>query len=103
MKPSASESSTIGSMFSAWQASSAVSQRAHLRARVAGGELLVERRQRRAGGLGLATPARGQLAFVVGLGVVRHGLAVPQHPQLARHRAAALRGREYAAGSSKRQ
>ena len=51
-----SEPSTIGSMLSDSQASSAVSQRPHLRARVAGGELLVERRQRRAGRLGLAPP-----------------------------------------------
>ena len=59
--------------------------RAHLRARVTGVELLAQRGQRAPGGLGLGSPARRQLPLVVGLGVVRHGLAVPQHPQLRRH------------------
>src|SRR5215813_12353895 len=52
-------------------------ERAQLRARVAGRELQRELGQRDARGLGLAPSAWRELALLIGLGVVRNGLAVP--------------------------
>ena len=60
---------------------------ADLRARVAGVELQPEPGERRARGERLSFAAGRQLSLVIGLGVVRHGLAVPEQPELGRHRA----------------
>ena len=59
--------------------------RAHLRARVDGGELDAEARERRAGRTRLALAASGQLPLGVGLGVVRNGLPVAEEPELLGH------------------
>ena len=61
--------------------------RAHLRARVAGVERGAEAGERGARGEGLSLAAGRQLSLRIGLGVVRHGLAVPEQPELGRHRA----------------
>jgi hypothetical protein len=57
------------------------------RARVARGELQPEPRQRLARRRRLALAPRGQLPLEIGLGLVWHGLAVPEEPELLlRHR-----------------
>ncbi len=66
---------------------------AHLRARVDGGELDAQAREGGAGGGRLALAARGQLALVVGLRVVRDGLPVAEEPELLGHIAEPNRGR----------
>ncbi len=60
-------------------------ERAHLRTGVDRGELDPEPREPGAGGDRLPLPARGQLPLVVGLRVVRDGLAVPEEPELPGH------------------
>jgi hypothetical protein len=83
-------------------------QRSHLGAGVDGGELDPEPREPGAGRDRLPLPARGQLPLVVGLGVVRDGLAVPEEPELPGHgpqgnrRASCERARCSGPGSGRR-
>ena len=78
--PSTSRGS--GVTLSCSHASSAVLGGAHERARVTGGELQPEPRERLAGSSRLTLAARGQLAVEILLGVVRDGFTVPQEPEL---------------------
>ena len=66
---------------------------AHLRARVDRGELDAQPREGGAGGSRLALAARGQLALVIGLRVVRDGLPVAEKPELLGHTAEPSAGR----------
>ena len=83
-----------GSTLSASHASRAVSARAHLRARVDRGELDAEPRQRAARRRGWRSPRAVSSRSASGLGVVRHGLAVPEEPELLGHGAERIRPRD---------